>query len=500
MVLLRPLAVLVSFAILQVLAGCSGLRLYDNERKQQGDAARKAWSEVDLKAMIDGERGNLKKLLAAELDTQQKLATAIRDHELRSMVQRDVGTGLVEPVTRRLKDLAGAPELPTDAWRELQEAQRGVAEATQTFRRNGIALPACESIADGATPPSIQSWLDAQTNVGRKSSVKSALENLRTACGKKLLEEGVYASKEGAIHAAWDEYKREAAALAIRKNDLQGLQGAYGAARTEYDKAVAAATADPRSAANVKAAADKISDAIDALKRSPSPFAAKLLAEENIKSIDAFAQAITEAQPGKPLPKDASETAAIFIVIPGFFDEARTALAEAKKPLTLPLLIRRNYEQLNLEAAKRDIASSEAIVKLSHELVEALYQEAQQLALARSALMQPNVVPLHAKPFADAFKNSGPSEREALYGAAARYLDVLNRHEAKRYQLEYLRIAAYHERSLAYAEVNVKQWESLIGTSVSQVADYSASGFKPEQLANFLNTLGIMYIGVGVNK
>ena len=192
MALLRLPAVSVSFAILQVLAGCSGLRLYDSERNQQGEAARKAWSEVDLKAMIDGARGNLKKLLAAELDTQQKLATAIRDHELRSMVQRDVSTGLVEPVEKRLTDLAGALELPT-----------------------------------------------AQANVGRKASVKSALGVLRTECDKKLLEEGVYASKEGAIHAAWDEYNREAAALAVRKKDLKGLQGAYDAARAEYDKAVA---------------------------------------------------------------------------------------------------------------------------------------------------------------------------------------------------------------------------------------------------------------------
>jgi hypothetical protein len=91
-------------------------------------------------------------------------------------------------------------------------------------------------------------------------------------------------------------------------------------------------------------------------------------------------------------------------------------------------------------------------------------------------------------------------QREALLRAAAQYLDVLDRLEAQSYQLRYKRIAAHHEKALAYAEVSAKQWESLIGTAVNQVADYSATGFKPEQVSNFLNTIGILSIGVGVNK
>lgn len=483
------------------LTGCSGLRLYDSARDNQGEAARKAWSEVDLQASIDGERANLQKLLAAELDTQQRLATSIRDHELAYMVRSSsVGEGLVKPLEARLTTLAGTLELPVVARRNVRSAQRRIANLNENFTLVGLAMPTCAAIAGNQTPDDIAAWLAASSEPLRKAIVRTSLSDLRRECDKPASEADVYATMSGAIGTAWGEFSRSAGELTRRKTEMLGLQRAYDSARAAYDEAVARATSDPQSELNVKAAADRLHHALAALDASSNPFAAKLLAEQRLTAIDEFAQVVAEAQPGKPIPDGASKTATAFIVIPGFFDDARSALAEARKPLALPLLIRRNYERLNLEAAKRDIAVSEAIVRLSHELVESLYRQAEQLANARAMLLQPNVVRLHAKPFFEAFKSSGMADREALYGAAALYLDAVNRLDAQRYQLEYRRIAAYHERSLAYAEVNVKQWESLIGSSVEQVASYSASGFRPEQIANFLNTLGILYIGRGVNK
>jgi hypothetical protein len=63
-----------------------------------------------------------------------------------------------------------------------------------------------------------------------------------------------------------------------------------------------------------------------------------------------------------------------------------------------------------------------------------------------------------------------------------------------------MRIAATHELALAYSEVNLKQWESLIGTTVNQVADYSAGGIKSQDIMDLINAAGLIYIGVGVNK
>ena len=61
---IRPMigsAALLMSAVL--LCGCSSLRLYSETRDKQGEAAKKAWAEVDAKAVIATQRENLGALL-----------------------------------------------------------------------------------------------------------------------------------------------------------------------------------------------------------------------------------------------------------------------------------------------------------------------------------------------------------------------------------------------------------------------------------------------------
>lgn len=104
-------------------------------------------------------------------------------------------------------------------------------------------------------------------------------------------------------------------------------------------------------------------------------------------------------------------------------------------------------------------------------------------------------------PLVEALANTktNATEKEALYSATARYLDSLKRLEARRYKLEHRRIAQAHERRLAYAEINAQQWKALIDVSVNQVADVSAGGIQAGQVATLLNTVGLLWIGRGVN-
>jgi hypothetical protein len=179
-------------------------------------------------------------------------------------------------------------------------------------------------------------------------------------------------------------------------------------------------------------------------------------------------------------------------------DEAKQALADSKKPLAMPLLIRRNYEELRLQAAQREIAARETMVSLSRQLIDAVYDEAHELSRVVK-LGEEGLRSLQDKRFLDAFSQAKGEQRVHLYTAVARYLDVINRLDARRYKLEYMRIAASHELSLAYAEVNMKQWQSLIGTTVQQAADFSGSGIKADQIINLLNAAGVVWIGAGVN-
>ena len=482
------------------LSGCASMRIYDSERDAQGQAAKKAWGEVNLQEVIDGERANLNKLLAAELDTQQTLASAIRDHELRFIVRgRSVATGLVARIDEKLSDLGATPKSVEDArpkealWRASRQT---ILEIEKFFTSKQVAPPTCASLVAGATPDYLQKWF-AKQDKRTRDDTNISLDALRTECA---VAEVNVSSFGKAIGAAQAEYSALLAKLNKDKLGIRGLEDAYVQARTEYGEAIAATTPGKPLSVEVNAAAAKMEKAIGGLEMSSSPYAARLLAEERLKAIYTLAQTITETQPGKPLPENASSAAVALIVLPRLVDKMQTAMAEAKKPLALPLLIRQNHEQLNLEAAQRDIAASERIVSLSNELVQLLYQQANQLVIARNQLFQKEVERLHPLSFQDALASGGQRQREALFRAAAQYLDVVDRLDAESYQLRYKRIAAHHEKALAYAEVNAKQWESLIGTAVIQVADYSATGFKPEQIGNFLNTIGLFYIGGGVNK
>ena len=500
------------------VAGCSSLRPYDAARDRQGQAARQAWSEVNLKETIDAERANLTKLLAAEIETQQQLARAIRGHALRSLVRGDsLQASLVSPLDTRFTALAGTRAALDNAQtvRGKWNASRDrVVEKTHDLASQGLAAPACAQIVQDAqdvVPPAIRSWQQGANSQRSKDVVESALRILRRECRKNLSENDVYKSFGGAISIAWEEYLREAQRLDEQKKQLGGLEARYREARAAYEKASAEARSEPALQAQAEAAAKRVQDVVSLLEQSKNPYAARLLADERLQAIGELAQAITEAQPGQAATPGPSENVRTLALLPGIADDVRAALAAARKPLALPLVIRKNHEELNLEAARRDIAVREEIVRLSHELVLALYEQAQQLALAsdelararelaREASKPSEPTDLYKHGVAAAFSEGKAEQREALYGAAARYLDALNRLDARRYTLAYRRIAARHEQALAYAEVGARQWQSLIGVSVEQVADYGASGFKPEQIAGFLNTLGLLSIGVGVNK
>jgi hypothetical protein len=478
------------------LAGCTSLKLYDSTRDSQGQAAKKAWSEVDLQTMIAGERANLDRLLAAEIDTQNTLAAAVADYELKAMVDMPIQDGFSKMLSDRMASLTGGRDTRQAAADAIAKSQARIAMFKSNIASTGAQAPDCAKLAKGATPADLSTWLETHGGPA-KAAVQSWVVELRRECANELKEDDFYATFGGAIGTAWGEYTKRAADLKALRAAAEVDQKNYQAARAAYDKALAGATA-PQTDPQVRAAAIKLEEAISRLRASTNPYAVKLANEESIKAIDAIAQAITEANGDHAVPKDAGAAAATFVVLMQFRDEVNGALAASKKPLALPLLVRRNYEQLNLEAARRDIAATEKMVDLSHQLVVALYVQAQQLSLARAELDQDKR--LYTKTLGDAIQNGAIPERQALYFATARYLDAVKRLDAQRYTLEYRRIAAQHEKALAYAEVNAKQWQSLIDTSVNQVAEYSASGFKPEQVANFMNTLGLFYIGVGTNK
>ncbi|MDP1200270.1 hypothetical protein, partial [Klebsiella pneumoniae] len=76
-------------------------------------------------------------------------------------------------------------------------------------------------------------------------------------------------------------------------------------------------------------------------------------------SHDSVAQATKDGK----LPEGANKATVAFVMFRKLVDNAQKSFNDAKAPLALPLLIRRNHEQLQLEAVNREVAVREAMLR-----------------------------------------------------------------------------------------------------------------------------------------
>lgn len=499
------------------VAGCGGIRIHSEVRDKQGADAKAAWSKVDTGAVVAAERSNLNKLLEIEQATQDKLALAIRDHTLRAIVDATtIEDGLFKRVDDQLTRLVGK-----DSQKKIAKAldvqgrhrtwQAKLSDTQETWVGFGLGLPApvCADFSADATPARRAALAKAQAALQtssqdtapqrrRKLGAQAALEDIQDKCENEPKDD-TFADFEGALGTARSRQLADEEAWAQSQKNTSARQTEYEAAAKAYAESLGDGTGTV--SASAQAAAARLGQAVEALAKAPEAQSRKFISKERLDSLQAFVDAVTQAGTDGKLHEGASKAAMAFVLFPKLADDARKSLADAKAPLALPLIIQRNHEQLLLEAATREVAVREAQLRIAGAVVETTFEQARQLALARGEFDTVVALPeVKGKPVAAAFSSAPPTAKASLYRGAAFYLDALNRLEARRYKLEYQYIAAAHELQLAYAEVNVKQWSSLIGATVDQVAAASAGGIKADSVVALLNTFGVFYIGYGVNK
>jgi uncharacterized lipoprotein YehR (DUF1307 family) len=504
-------------ALVVTTTGCGALRIHSEVRDKQGTEAKEAWAKVNTAAVIAAERDNLNKLLAAELDTQDELAGSIRDHRLRAILADTTIDRIFTDVDAQFKVLVGITGTPTVKIETIQnyETERkkwleGIAEAKLVWvdSRTGISAPTCEEIAtlsevknkarlEELSKATVNIATDNEISRSRKFSASAALDQLKVMCAKDPKDINVYEGIGGALGEAVDRRRTDRALATKSEGSATSLASTYRSAAKEY--ADATATKDGDTAVKVTLALAKLKNAAEALEKAPDAISRQFIANEKIESLKEFVAAVSQANEKGELPADAKKATVAFVLFPKLIDDAKKSLADAKVPLALPLLIQRNHEQLKLEAATREVAARQAMLRLSDSVVDTIFDEAQQLLSAKKHLEKVSGTVKGKTPL-EAFKIQNEDQRITMYRGTALYLDALNRLEARRYKLEYQYIAAQHELQLAYAEVSAKQWAALIGASVEQVAAAGASGIKADRVLALLNSFGVFYIGYGVNK
>lgn len=515
-----------ALALAVAASGCGHSYLHNPTRQKQAEATTQVWSEVDNTALIATERENLNKLLQAEQATQARVAAARRQYLAAVIVAplaadkdraaQSVAARLYAKAQQELAALVGpleAYDKQVAAADQARPIRADVDEAAQRLKALGSPVSDCVARGgDAALPPSASQWL-ATLDKTVRTGANDDLRTLRTECAR-LAALGARDDQAlgPVLRAALDDRNADRLDLGAKRKAFESARQRYDSALKDYQAAEAAAQkapADATLAARLGAAATTLGAQIDALRGLNNALAQEFIAGETLDSIDSALAAIAAGDAGD----DTRKGVVFALQAPALIDRYRAAIADSKKPLALPLLIRRNAEKLQRDAAATDVRLLEAKLALSERIVAAV--QAQAAALRRALRELDRARALDSVDSAGAAKanlfdrqlswpealdaTDGPT-RQMLLSGAARYLDAMSRLEGERYRLAYARIATDHERGLAYAETSVAQWANLIGAGVGQLDAFGKGGIDGAVLSDLAKVLGLFWIGRGVNQ
>jgi len=600
--LTKSLWVFVVLALASALRPANALDLYDAARDKQAQQAKAATAAIDTTAVITALQANHKALLAAELSTQDAYAATRRNLVLRELVGsslRDTKNrrGLLDLIEREEKDLSGVSDPETggvdgkgpvgDALKALGDWQSAtklfessVDALSSDFQRLGLGTPGCDGIGVvGDPPPPIFKRQIQAGGAIDPVDVTNVLQNIRMACHDRPPAHFDASRFRGAWGIAYANLLAIEKALAALKEVAARDQRDYQNALDEYNKAVSAnaAAGAPQAQQAVDDAAKKLTNIVNVIGTGENAFSTQFIAQEKLTSLHDFLTEVMQAEEAAATPAapaasaspsgtaSAASPAASGAASPGaapaaasaaassapkskaallvvglskLDDDTRKALAQAKIPLNVPLMLARDQEQLKLSAANVDVAAWQTQLDLARQTLTAITDELRQLWNAHKDLSfetkdvasagsgnssrkatakQPRDgkrsddasasadPPIHMGRLASmrydlALAAATPDEKNYLLTATVKYLDAVNRFSALREKLDRRRIAAGYDRSLAYSAVNVQRWQSLISVTTDQVADFYAAGFKPETIANLVHAASLLWIGIGVNK
>ncbi|MGB9129227.1 MAG: hypothetical protein WCB97_06235 [Thiobacillus sp.] len=467
------------------------MRLYNEARDKQGEAATKAWSEVDLKTYFQSQRDERKKLLQAELDSIT-LHTMTR----RENTMRVVALGTVKKFDTNLKDeLSNLVDGNIQQLAEWNDANRALTlrRKNLTFSRDLLSLhdPGLSNCAAAlkSSPISPEKANDA-LNAFKESCIKEKDASKKVAGLEKTIG-GAY----------WLAFEEEAKLVSEAKKNADEKTNEYKAALKAYEDAV---NSDPLASAKpsekIADLAGKLRKALDALLKLQDKdkfgFAKEAVAKEKVNTLDELLEKVESgAEPGK----DAGRTEIQALMVPKIADDLQAINALNKTTPKAALIIRRDIEKGRADAAALEVSYVEQRVVLSKSILASRFEEALLIWRAQKEL-EPVMKYLPEDIYTEALSKASPELKASLLKAAGYYLDAIGRQRSHTQRLETMKTAIAHERSIGYAENSTGQWASLIGSVVGQASEYAAGGQKFSEYKDLVQSLTLLWIGSGVNK
>lgn len=506
----RALLVLLVFA----LSGCGGLRLYSETRDKQGQAAAKAWSEVDLKAFFAAERDNDAKLLEQEIATSARRIAADRDVTIRDLARRPVNEFPGYYDDRLVKLIGG--DTPIADRTALEKSVSEARNASREIVRWGDELDrdysflaqmdvprfACDDLMQ-PDQGAVSAWAAEHPDDARKARVRLSAAKVnceKVAASKKSYRDALKRLAGGELPKLVSELEKTEAEFAMDQTALRKHQGQYAAALAQYKAEVAKKDPGRSSKEQLAELAGKVESALKAIEALPDSFRDKFIAEERIKAINDL---LADLKAGDAPGPDASKIEVAVLLLPQLADDVRAVAGAGKGTGVVPLLIKRDVEQARLNAAQLQLTTSEYRIALRSAAVESALAEAHYINRARAIFLgTPKATGLDNvnKPFHEAWSGLTTQQKFALLDSVGLYLDAVGRQRAFTERLQRTQYALSKKQASGLSEINAGMWSSLIGATVGQAAEFAASGFKASDFAGILSTLGIVWIGYGVNK
>ena len=513
---------LMLFAVVWATSGCA---IYSESRDKQGQAAKESWGKVDLAAQVAVQRQNQQSLLDERLKLEDELWLQRRDRLAQLLTRLKVSefrARIKHDVTRLIGDQHSLDDL-NNAQVSLRTAKETYRVDTSGAREAGLTVPSCDivltaKLGEGIDKEKARTALTEIAEAAPASAViyvTSVNEDKNDNCGKLAKGLGNFGGELGLAQAA---LKRDQDDLRGGRVRAEMAQATYKKAVTEYEKAVMqfadnTAKGDDTDGARSKldAALTKAGDALEMLKDARDSYSVKLLSEARLDSLDRFLSTYTDVRDGKGSPENASKAAIALAVFPDLRAKAQKILSDLNKPNLVPLTLQKGIEKAKLDGAQRDIDVINMRLSLRQAHIDALAAQGYAYWQVNGALLNAAtqkfdsteifkvLQPLTAKEAEDR-TDSGPVEgKKLLWMATALYLDAEGRLRAEAVKSEHRLVALSYEHAASIAESNLGQWRALIDPSVELMAAYGASGLKSSDIATFLNTLTMLWIGVGVN-
>lgn len=480
-----------ALACIVFLSGCAGMRLYNEARDKQGEAATKAWSEVDLKTYFQSQRDERKKLLQAELDSITLHTMTRRENAMRVVALETVGdfdSRLGAELSNLVDGNIGQLVEWNDANRELTLRRKNLAFSRDLLSLHAPGLSNCTAAVKSSTIS--------------PAKANSALNDFKRSCMKEKDASVEVAKLERTIGGTyWLAFEEEAKRVNEAKKNAAEKTSEYKAALKAYEDAVnSAPVAGAKSSEKIADSAGKLRKALDALLKLQDNFgfAKEAVAKEKVNTLDELLEKVESgAEPGK----DAGHAEIQALMLPKIADDLQAINALNKTTPKAALIIRRDIEKGRADAAALEVSYAEQRVTLSKLILASRFEEALLIRSAQKRLepaMKSSA--LAAQSYTAALSGASAEIKDSLIGAAGDYLDAIGRQRSHTQRLETMKTAIAHERSIGYAENSAGQWSSLIGSVVGQASEYAAGGQKFSEYKDLIQSLTLLWIGRGVNK